>query len=71
MLQRLLPAKPKSGEIFGMLRIVDLCPPSGADLCTSGRIECRCDAYAIGLPALRFRLLQNFVTFVRCNFRRG
>ena len=41
-----------------MLRIVALCPPSGADLCTSGRIVCRCDAYAIDLPALRFRLLR-------------
>ena len=30
----LISAKPERGEIFGMMRIVDLCPPSGADLCT-------------------------------------
>ena len=27
----LISAKPERGEIFGMMRIVDLCPPSGAD----------------------------------------
>ena len=28
----LMSAKPERGDIFGMMRIVDLCPPSGADL---------------------------------------
>ena len=47
--------KPESGGFVFVERREALCPPSGVSLCTSGRAECGCDAYAIDRYALRFR----------------
>ena len=48
-------AKPESGGLCLMWRVGTLCPPSGACLCTSERINWQCSAYTIDVPALRFR----------------
>ena len=52
---RVLTAKPESGRLCVICCVGTLCPPSGACLCTSERINWQCSAYTIDVPALRFR----------------
>ena len=55
-------AKPESGRLLFGGCVEDLRPPSGVCWCTSRRVECRRDAYAIDTPALRFRATSHFMS---------
>ena len=48
-------AKPESGLFLFVCCQLAFRLPSGVWLCTSERIECCCEAYALDAPALRFR----------------
>ena len=69
---RVLSAKPESGRLCVICCVGTLCPPSGACLCTSERINWQGSAYTIDVPALRFRrnIRHTFPEGARHMFRR-